>query len=271
MNIIKSYPTPESFAEDKKLKLEKELRVPFYNLVKSNFSRTKLSEFLNLIDPVLTKAINVYGGAFNSDLLRSRAKYYAIKAIKDYDPTKSSMTTHLYTRLKRLMEDTRYEIYPTYISSKEALLRNKINTAIKELTNKLGHEPSAAQIADHTGISLRKVEKILGKSINIIGEGVEERGEEGESVRGVGTGTVVVERPGVKEQKFKLLLESVYLSLDPLHQAIMEEIYGMYGKKPKQLADIARKYRLTPARISQIKSNIDQKIKEFGETAFGIV
>ena len=52
----------------------------------------------------------------------------------------------------------------------------------------------------------------------------------------------------------------VYDALDHRSKLIMEHTFGMHGKQILDNAAIARKLRITPARVSQIRADIQKKL-----------
>lgn len=253
--------TKEEFLESKKIKLEKEYRDNYFDLVASNFDKENMSAFLHKIDPLLNKILNAYTGSYNNQILKSKLKQLAIRAIKNYDPTKSSLSTHLYNNLKAIMEYTRFDVSPIYTSSKVSLYYQKIIAAQENLRNILGREPTLEELAEHTGLSMQKITSILNKVPPTVSESTTTVGEEGTETPV--TQLATFERESAKTDKFRAALEIVYHESSPQEKFVIEKIYGFNNSKILSPSDIAKKLKLSPGRVSQIKKKIDEKLSEY--------
>lgn len=256
-------PPLEKFINDKYIKLEPQYRQIYYELVQSGFSPEINTRFLQEISPILKKIENSYLSSFSSPILKGKLKALALKAIKDYDPYKAQLNTFLYTKLKTIMEELRHEVSPFYVSSKVALDQQRIIQAMETLKNELQREPSVAELADYTGLSIQKIEKALKKLPSSITEGAatqssDEDGGETEIYK-----NVPVELQRHSKEKLDAVLQALYYDLSPREQLLLEHIYGLFGKKKKPLNQLARELKITPARVSQLKSDLDRKISEY--------
>jgi RNA polymerase sigma factor (sigma-70 family) len=254
--------TREKFLSDKSIKLEQQYRNSYFDLINTNFAPDIMSNFLKEIDPLLKKISNAYlGTQFPPPTLAGRLKVLAIRAIKNYDPTKAALNTYLYTNLRNIMEETRKEVSPAYVSSKVGLTYQKIITAKDELTTQLGREPSVAELADHLGLSQRKIQQVLSRLPPILSESLQAVDSEGEmtSLTAMATHT----SPEREKKKLMSIIEAVYVNSSPVEQKIIEHTYGLYDSPILSVNEIAKKVKLSPGRVSQLKKKIFQNISEY--------
>lgn len=213
-------------------------------------STTKL---LNRLQPTVDRAISAHVGASNP-ILKSRAKQLTLQALRGYDPYKAKLSTHLFNQLQGLKRIARKQTQVIAIPERISLAQGQLIQAEAELQERLGRDPTNAELADHTGLSLRRLGQIRAAPSNAMPEGYYESlaGEEG------GGGFL----PGVEGGPTDAYLELVHGDLDPTNQFIVEATLGLHGRKKLSNQQIAAKLGLTPGAVSQRKAMIDRMIDE---------
>jgi DNA-directed RNA polymerase specialized sigma subunit len=203
-----------------------------------------MSKVVNAMDPMITAEIHRYSGP--KPLLRSRAKSLAIKAIKTYKPDSGAqLQSWVVTQLQPL---ARYGQSLRPIHSSEMAVRQaaEIHRVAGELSDDLGRDPTHEELADHTGLSVKRIANLRKQVRAVIPEATFTTGstsadpEAGASLPGTSTGNTL----GMSE-------EIVYNSLNERDKAIYDWKIGRHGKPRLPNQEIAKRLGVTPALISQ--------------------
>ena len=126
---------------------------------------------------------------------------------------------------------------------------------VQDITHEIGREPTDRELADRSGISLKRMTHV--RSYNpAVAEGTLE-GASGEVFGGT-RGMGLPEAASVWQRL-------VYEDLSPRDQKIMEHSMGMHGRKPMANQDIARKLGVSPGAISQRKKIIQDMLNKEAE------
>ena len=155
---------------------------------------------LGRLQPTIDKAISAHVG--NSDpIIRSRAKQLTLQAVKTYDPMKAKLSTHLFNQLQGLKRIYRKQNQIISVPERISLGQGQLLSADAELQERLGRDPTSGEIADYTGLSLRRIKQIRTAPSNAMPEGYydgldTEEGGGGFSSAADGTGGVRAEGTG---------------------------------------------------------------------------
>jgi DNA-directed RNA polymerase sigma subunit (sigma70/sigma32) len=130
--------------------------------------------------------------------------------------------------------------------------KNKLDNTEKELFDVLGREASDAEIADYSGLTLKRIGKIR-KAHMPVNEG---------SIRDPEEPDINV-MPGVRgKSEVDNMLDYVYYDLSPSDQKIFEWRTGYNGRPVKTNDEIALITNKDPKWVSQRASIIQKKINE---------
>lgn len=211
-------------------------------------SRAKLMHALN---PIIQQSVIAAGGDPSNPVTMAKAKMMVLAGLKSYDPEKSTMKNFLYSHLRGLNRalGTANNIIQT--PETVVLDKNKIARAEQELFDKLGRFPNTDEVADYTGLSVKRITK-LRKADVPISEGQVQAvlGENGApNAHRLGDTTV--------DDSW---MEYVYDAIDDRQKSIMENLYGMHGNAPISAQEVAKKLKITPAAVSQQRKKIDTLI-----------
>lgn len=211
-------------------------------------SRAKLMKVLN---PIIQQSVIAAGGDPSNPVTMAKAKMMVLAGLKSYDPTKSTLKNFLYSHLRGLNRSL--GAANNIIQTPETVIldRNKIARAELELFDKLGRFPNTNEVADYTGLSVKRIEKLRKADIPLT---------EGQVSSVLGEGNVPDSKRLGDTTKDDSWLEYVYDSVDNRQKAIMERLYGMHGNPVMAAQDIAKKLRITPAAVSQQRKKIDSFI-----------
>lgn len=228
------------------MKLEPDLHEP-YKAWQTTPTPQTTGALLRAVSPHMDKAIQANVGE-NNPLLRSRAKKMVLGALNRYDPKQASMGTFLRSQLQGMRRVQRDQLNPIHVPERMALEQGQMVNAESELEANFGRAPSTAELADHMGISPKKLAKLRQLSGGVP-EGYFQSHTESENNPG---GYL----PPVMQQRRNMVADLVYGDLTSRDQVIMEHSLGMNGNPVLQNQQIASKLGVSPGFVSQRKAYI---------------
>lgn len=234
--------------------LEKEFSDPF-NSWKAEPSPENSSKLLKAVNPVLTAAIRTYGTQ-GSPTLHTRAKILALDAMKRYDPSQAKLRTHLMFQLQGLRRHTAQEQQILSVPEQVGLDINHLRESQNVLSDKLGRDPSDMELADHTGLSIRRLKYIRKYKPSY---------SESSFHRATDDGTDLYSPAVGGRDDPTHWQEFVYHDLEPKDQLILEHSIGLFGKPVLSNQAIAKKLRISPGAVSQRRVRIQQKLDQRDE------
>jgi DNA-directed RNA polymerase specialized sigma subunit len=204
---------------------------------------------LKKMKPTINSAMTSYAPGHANDMAIKAARL-TLDALKTFDPSKGvDPTTYVFHNLKRLSRFAarRQNIIP--VSEQAMHEYNYLEKVQQEFIDKYDREPSDLELADRTGYSLKKIEKIRNGN-SIVSE---------TSTINPETNSATQFSSDLTDQDF---FEYVYRSVSPIDQKIMEWSAGYHGRPMLNNKQIAEKLHLSAAAISQRKAKIIQKLEE---------
>lgn len=229
---------------------------PHYDAWKANPGPKTNSAMMKAVRPVLDSALRTYGGSNPSPTLQSKAKILAMQAIERYDPQRAKLRTHLMSHLQGLRRLNAQETQIIGIPERIGLDQHRLRESERELQDKLGRPPSTSELADHTGLSARRIGKIRQVQPGV-SEGMTTAisGDSGEE--DLPTGPAVVSGEGEK-----LWQNFIYHDLPPQDQLIMEHTLGLHGKPVLPKQRVAQLLGLSPGAVSQRAARIQERLDQ---------
>ena len=217
------------------------------------------SQLLQKVQPIVDTAVSSYVGQTPTSAIKTRAKLMALKAMQNFDPTRGNIKTHLLSQLQSLRRLAAQEQNIIAIPEQVGLDFQKLNEAESALRDRLSRDPSDDEIADETGLSTRRIQKIRAFH-KPVAEGstvIETADDYADS------GSVASKIPGqVNEQE--AWMNFVYGDLDPVNKLIMDMSLGRNGKKKTSVQEIARRLNITPGAVSQRAAKIQKMLDRRG-------
>lgn len=207
------------------------------------------ASMLSAIDPIIQKGVSMYGGG-ESPLVRSKARKLAIQGLANYDRGRSRLQSHLLNHLQGLRRISRKQHDIIGVPERVLLDNQKIHRHEQELRDRLGRDPSDAELADKAGVSTKRLKYVR------------------EWQPGLTTGQLAASdpeaSPGVRSlaENRTAWLEVVYDGLPPIDQKIMEWSLGLHGREKLSNREIAEKLNRSAGAISQRKAKIQQVIRQ---------
>ena len=218
-----------------------------------------MAQVLKALEPTINAEIQRFPGP--KPLLRSRARSLAVKAVRTYTPTEGAqLRSWVVTQLQPL---TRYSQQLRPVRAPEVAIRQaaELNRRRTELSDELGHDPSDEELADATGISVRRIRNVTRMVKPVLAEGTVSEPADEDS-----TGAL----PGtIQSNKLSTTEEAVYDSLTTRDRLIFDWKTGKHGKTMLSNQEIAKRLGVTPALISQRSQQIAMQIQDL--TAKGIL
>jgi DNA-directed RNA polymerase specialized sigma subunit len=240
---------PESF-------LEEEFHAP-YHVWKADPSPRNASALLQAVDPVISSALRTYGGTSPSPVLRSHAKLLVLDAAGRYDPSRAKLRTHLMTNLQGLRRVHARQTQIIGVPERVGLDLHRLHLAERDLSDKLGRDPSDAELAEHTGLSMKRLGHVRQARPGYAEGQIAARGPEGEPAFD----------PAVVGADDEAWVRFVHHDLHPADQLILEHTLGLNNKRKLSKQQIAKKLRLSPGAISQRAAKIQQLLDKREELA----
>ena len=208
----------------------------------------KRSAMLTALKPTIESAITSYAGK-DADSVRIPAMMMAYDAAKSFDPNKhTQLSTHVFNNLQSLRRKAAERSNVVHVPEGVLLDKNKLHKMRLELQDKIGREPTAQELADSTGISIRRMERVA-KSGSILAES-QMLNEKGDSL---------FSRSGDKQ---KIWSEYVYHDLDPADKKIFEWSTGYGGAEAIKKGEMAARLKISGAAVSKRIDRIIKKLEE---------
>lgn len=212
-------------------------------------TRSNSSRMLKVLNPAIEQAAKSHVGSMTPHMMAS-AKQLALKTIGNFDPSKSSLNTYLYHQMRGLKRIGSQKSRVITIPERVAIESNSLNQQAKAFEVENGYEPSDQELADFTGISVKRIGQVRSRHHGL-SEGlfIDEEG---------GRYSPEVENSG--DDIRKAWMELVYSDLDNTNKRIME-LTGLYGNhRPLSNTEIAARLGITPSAVSQRKAKIQEII-----------
>jgi len=231
--------------QDKPRGLEPEYADSF-NTWKAAPTPENASKLITNVQPVLDSALRPLG---NSPALRGHAKRIALGALQTYDPKQAGLRTHLMGHLQGLKRISGRLDVPINIPERVMLQQRDVAEHAQQLMDELGREPSDAEIADRTGLSVKRLVYLR-----------QNRRPVSESQASFDNADGEIVGPEVEHETPQSILENfVYSDLTPRDQVIMDYALGRNGRPKLDGRAIAMQVGVTPGAVSQRLAAIQER------------
>jgi len=225
---------------------------PAYETWKQNQTPEGNATFLQAIDPIVQKGVQMYGD--DSPLAASRGRLLALDASRKYDPKRSRLQSHLLNQMQSLRRITQKQHSVLRVPERILLESQRLKKYHQELSDELGREPSDAELSDRLGVTPVRLAKIRTYQPGMSSGQVE-------AIDPVSGGTVG-RIPGRQNEAAALWAQIVHQELNPLDQRIMELSLGLNGNSKLSNQEIAHKLGRSPGAISQRKIRIQKLLDQ---------
>ena len=208
-----------------------------------------VAPLLASLKPTIDSALHSYAGG-DPERYRPRAELLTVQALRTYDPGKGTkLSSHIYNSLQRLNRERADRGQLLHIPENVTLERNTLLKATSEFEADHGRAPSQSELADKTGISVRRMSKISQyKNQAMESQFLSEKGD-----------SMYPNTPGNDQN---IWIDYVYNELDPVDQKILEWSTGYGGVKPIAKKEMAQRLRISAPAVSARINKIVKKLEE---------
>lgn len=209
-----------------------------------------LAPLLKTYEPVFNRKITEWSRgakAIQPTAFKAELQKHFIGALESFDPSKAALSTHVETRLQKAKRYVVKHQNLAYIPEGQVAHIGRIRKAQDELHEELGHDPSHDQIADHLGMSPKRVGTILGS----LKKDIPASRFESDPT------TTAVHRE-------REVLDLLQYNLSNDEKQVFDLLYGRNGSpKMQSTNDIAGRLGKSAPQISRIKTSILNKYKSY--------
>lgn len=243
MRPLPSFPETRSDADER-------LLIEWRNAPSGAIKDQKLETLLQRLAGVIGQAVNIYRAApVPLRVMELEAKRQASQALLEWQPMAgATVATFLNTRLRqRLSRWVMEHQNPARIPEEHVRRIGGYNRAMDELSDRLGREPSTAEIADHMGVPLKhitKLRKLLRPTVSAdsdIGQSLEAVEADPEYNRAV----------------------LAYYGMTEMERQVFDYSLGAHGKPQLGPSEIALKLKVSPSRVSALKEAVAKKLAPY--------
>lgn len=211
---------------------------------KKDKSPENTRKVLQYLSPTIESALHSYVPGQQGSF-KLKATSLALQALNNYDKTKAaSPATFVFTNLQRLNRIRRDRETPIHIPESQVYAKQQLDKKQAQLEQKLGREPSQAQLCDYAGISRKKLQKLQEGTAYVSQSNTADPE----------TGADLMGDKGISDRDY---YNYVYDSVSPIDQKIMEWSSGL-GKKQLSNNQIAHKLGMSAGAVSQHKAKIQE-------------
>lgn len=247
--------TPAPFSQQRHTGVENDF-VNTHKLWQQNQTPAMNTKLLSTIQPTIDTAVSSYVGQNPSPAIKTRAKLMALKAMQNFDPARGNVRTHLLSQMQSLRRLAAQEQNIIAVPEQVGLDYQHLSEAERELQDRLSRDPSDDEIADSTGLSVRRINKIRA-----FHKPVAEGSTIIENEDDYSDGGVASKIPGQTNAQ-DAWIDFVYGDLTPTNKLIMDMSLGRNGKRKASVQDIARKLNITPGAVSQRAAKIQAMLNK---------
>jgi DNA-directed RNA polymerase specialized sigma subunit len=206
-----------------------------------------LKELFHKLNPIINSALTSFAGGDKS--LKTRAYILTREALNDYKPEKgAALKTHVFHRLKRLNRVSAERKSVVHVPENVRTDAGAIWGFRKEFLDKHGRDPNLDEVADGTGMSIRRAQKAMhGGEV-----------PEGMTMSDKGHHTVDAH----DRSREDIWQDYVYHDLDPISKKVFEWTTGYGGSEVLPKKEIAVKLKISAPAVSGRVSTIVKRLEE---------
>lgn len=213
---------------------------------KANPSPTTLSQVVQGLQPTIRYSLGAVN-AGDDPIVQSKALLYAADAVERYDPLNAngaSLPTFVSSHLRQLGRTARMQKMPIKIPEKIQLDAYHLYRKGLEFMEQNNREPDTLELADFSGLPVRRIEKVRRYQMTTPTDGAGVSG--------------AAYDPGYDQEA----VAYVHTGSDHLDRRILELKTGYGGHPVTPPAEIGRLLNLTPSQLSRRSMRMAQRISE---------
>jgi DNA-directed RNA polymerase sigma subunit (sigma70/sigma32) len=191
---------------------------------------------------IIGREVNRWASGMSRSLLEAEGKRLAVLAFRDYDPGRGvALSTFVASRLPKLSRMVYANQNAARMSETSALLFHAYNSAVSELRDIHGREPTLAELSDNLAWTPKKVTEF--QRISTRRELVESE-----------------EHPDTSDEDDHLV-DFIYHDLPPLQQKVFEHSTGYLGVPRLSGKEMMKRLGLTQGQLSYQKDLIVRAVE----------
>jgi DNA-directed RNA polymerase specialized sigma subunit len=217
-----------------------------YKKFHTDRNQTNLASVVGSLRPTIDYAL-LSVNSKGDPLLKAEAKLIAANAVESFDPDYGvDLKTHVTNSLQKLSRVARKHRSPINLPERHQIDSMSMNRAKDDFMESQGREPTIEELADKTGLSMKRIRKLNERQFQAITDSTLE-GDEGFSESSDYTQDA---------------LDYVYQDSDYIDKKILEYKMGYSGAQPLDGATIAAKLDINPSQVSRRSAKLLLKIQE---------
>lgn len=212
---------------------------------KGNPTSPNMQRVLDRMNPVVQSEVNRWSGTLARPLLELEAKRLAAEAIKSYSPKRgAALATHVTNRLRKLSRLSYTHQNVARIPEYQTMQFHTYQSAKTDLEDKLGREPSGAELSDQLGWS----KPYLSRFQNSLRKEFLESGEP----------PPIFDKPSDDAR----LIDFLYNDLPPQQQTLFQHTTGYLGSPVLSNQQLMKKLKMSQGQLSYQKRLLTNHIKD---------
>ena len=187
-------------------------------------------------------------GVADNPQMRSQARLYAADAVKKFDPASgANLQTWTQSQLQSLQRYRRESQGPVKVPDRAAIDAWAIERSKRELEDELGREPDVKQIADRSGLSVKRIANVR------------------KITRPVAASAQMYEEGATLPDFLGEALEYVYDGADATDRKIIELTTGYGGSEVLNKKDVAARLGISPSQVTRRSDRIAIRLQEMDQ------
>ncbi len=208
-------------------------------------SPNNMQAVLNSLNPLIQKEVNRWSGTLARPLLELEAKRLAAQAVATYRPNAgAALGTHVTNRLKKLSRISYTHQNLARLPEHQTMKFHTYSSAAMDLENKLGREPTDAELAAQLGWSRPFISRFRRSLRNEFLES--------------GTPAPIFDQPSDDSK----VVDFVFNDLSPEQQTIFKHTTGYSGAEVMSSPQLMQKMKMTQGQLSYQKRMLRDKIMD---------
>lgn len=203
---------------------------------------------LEAVSPQIGTALHTFAPGMEQGLLL-KANTMAMNAAKSYDPNRGlKFKNYVYQQLQPLQRVAGKRSNIVQVPERHLIEGRRLAEETQRFLDERGYEPSTADLADFTGMSIKRIETIRSHRTSVSES--KATSPEGDPMS------------AQREDLQKAWCDYVYSSLPSFDQKIYEWRTGYAGSPTLGVVEISRRLGTSPATVSQRMKRITEMIQE---------
>ena len=191
-------------------------------------------------------------GVANNPQMKHQARLYAADAVHKFDPSSgANLKTWTQNQLQSLQRFKRENQGPVKIPDRAAIDAWSIEKTRRELEDELGLDPDVKQIADRSGLSVKRIAAVH------------------KITRPIASTEQMYEDGGSLPDYLGEALEYVYDGSDKIDRKIIEMTTGYGGTPILSKKDIALKLNISPSQVTRRSERLGVQLQEMDQNMEG--